>query len=87
MVPPRPAFAVMCHPSMCTDEWHPAASTLCPSVFPAKNAGGKSQLCSKMKLKRSFPENFLTTGGHFKHKTYHVTAQGWLKKEIKKERR
>ena len=27
---------LMCHPSTCTDEWLPTASTLYPSVFPAK---------------------------------------------------
>ena len=27
---------LMCNFSTCTDEWHPAASTLCPSVLPAK---------------------------------------------------
>ena len=28
------------------------------------------------------PRYFLTTGGHFKHKNYRVTAQSWLKKEV-----
>ena len=56
-----------------------------PQFSLQKNAGGKSQLYSKMKLKRSFPENFLTTGGHFKHKIYRITAQGCMAEERNKE--
>lgn len=65
----------------CTNEWHAPASTLCPSVFPAKNAGVKSQSHSKLSSKRTLPESFLATSGCFEHNTYHVTVLDWLKKK------
>ena len=48
-----------------------------PLVFPAKSAGGKSQLCSK----EPSPENFLTIGGCFECNTSCVKVLGWLEKK------
>ena len=82
MVPPRPCLCCLCVILVCAPmNGIQQLVHFALQSSPQKNAGGKSQLCSKMKLKRSLTENFLTTGGHFKHKTYRVTAQGWLKKE------
>ena len=45
---------------MSIDEWHPLCPA--PSVFPAKIAGVRSQLCSRRSSKGKFTENFLATG-------------------------
>ena len=73
---------------VCTDEWHPAASTLC-FLSPAhkKSTGDKSQLCSKQNSNESSPGDFLTIGGYFKCYMYWITALGWLKKEEGKKGR
>ena len=71
---------------MCTDEWHPTASTLYPLSLPhKKSAGGKSQLHSKQSSNGPSPENFLTIGGCFECYTYRVMTQGWLRKEERKK--
>ena len=65
----------MCHPSMslCTDEWHPTASTLCPISLPRKNTQEVScSYAQKWTSKESFLKIFLTIRGYFKHKTYHI---------------
>ena len=89
---PPTNLQLMCHLSMCTEEWYPTASTLCPLSLPRKKTIGnrsqqESQLYSKQSLKfsgnASFPENFLNNSGYFKQKPYCVTVLRWLKKEEK----
>ena len=58
----------------------PTASTLWPL-----RTGVKLQLCLKRSSKVQSPENFLTTGGYFKHNSYHIMVLGRLKKKKKKE--
>ena len=79
---------LMCHPShVCTDEWLPTASTLCPlSLSHKKSVGGKFQLCSMQNSNGPSSENFVTIGGCFERYTYHITALGWLKKKEKKKK-
>ena len=72
---------------VCTDEWLPTASTLCPlSLSCKKSVGGKFQLCLMQNSNGPLSENFVTIGGCFEHYTYHVTALGWLKKSEKKKK-
>ena len=73
---------------MCTDKWLPTASTLCPSVFPAKKAQAvsPSYAQSKAHMNHLQAENFVTIGGCFECYTYHVTALGWLKKEEERKK-
>ena len=51
---------LMCHPSMCTDKWHPTASTLCsvPLSLPSRKALEESY--AQNKARRDHPRNFLT---------------------------
>ena len=76
----RPWFSqLMHHPSTCTDEWRPTASTLCLLSLPCKRAGGKSQLRSKRSSNEPFLENFLTTGSYFELYMYRV--MGWRRRK------
>ena len=69
---------------MCTDEWLPTASTLCP---PQSSLQKAHPVTLKANLKWTIPENFMTIGGCFERYVYCVTALGWLKKERKNLRR
>ena len=67
---------------VCTDEWHPTVSMLCPLSLPCKkSASGKSQLRWKQSSNGPSPKNFMTIGGCFKCYMYRVMALDWLKKE------
>ena len=84
-VPPT-HMRLMRHPHMCAPMdgfQQPVHSAR--SVFPAKSAGCKSQLCSKQSSNEPSPENFLTIGDYFEHYMYRVMALGWLKKEEEEE--
>ena len=71
---------------VCTDEWRPTASTLCPLCWlPRKKVQAVSSSYAQ-KLKCTILKNFLTIFGLFW--TLHIScysAIGWLKKEREKE--
>ena len=49
-------LVVMCHPSMCTNEWRSIASTLCPLSLPCQKSQEVSCSYAQNKAQKDHPQ-------------------------------
>ena len=71
----------MCHPSMCTNQWRPTTSTLCPLILLRKKMQEVSHSYTQNKVQKYHLREF---SGCFECNIYHVTVLSRLKKKGKK---